>query len=256
MRNNKNKQGNRLTNRRLLIAVAIVGLVCFLVITFARPYFDGVNFAVNLWVTGIQTPGLTEAANLISTAFDTKILIALSLPMVGLLLYKGYTEKAGLLVGAMGADALLLQATKTLIVSPRPLNGLIAEEDFSFPSGHVTSTIVFVGMLSYFAWENRKTISKLCIAAVGPALVAIVAFDRLYLNVHWLSDVLSAPFLSLFIIAATILIVRRLFRWYNKRYNPIQIAPNKGSINPKARTLCHRAITHSPQTNKVVTADA
>ncbi|HSV48918.1 MAG TPA: phosphatase PAP2 family protein [Candidatus Acidoferrales bacterium] len=256
MKNNNSKHGNRLTNRRLLTAVAIVALVCFLAITLTRPYFDGVNSAVNLWATGIQTPGLTEAANLLSTAFDTKILIALSLPLVGLLLYKGYTEKAGLLVGAMGADALLLQGAKTLIVSPRPLNGLIAETDFSFPSGHVTSTIVFVGMLSYLVWENRKTISKLCIAAVGPALVAIVAFDRLYLNVHWLSDVLAAPFLGLFIIAATILIVRRLFRWYNKRQNQTQTAPTKGITNPKGPTLYGRAITNTPQTNTGVTADA
>jgi undecaprenyl-diphosphatase len=140
----------------------------------------------------------------------------------------------------MGADAALLQAAKTFITSPRPTNALITDVDNSFPSGHLTSTIVFVGMLTYLAWQNRKTIHKLCIAAVGPALILVVGFDRIYLNMHWLSDILAAPFLALFIIAATILTIESIADWHKKR----QAVPNK---NREMGTLSHRAITHTAQ---------
>ncbi len=239
--------------------MAAVSLVCFLVIAFAysRGYFDGLNQAVNAWATSIQTGALTVAANLVSYCFDTTVLLAVTLPMIGFLLYKGYTQKAGLLIGAMGADALVLEICKTVVISTRPLNALVAESDYSFPSGHVTSTIVFIGMLIYFAWQKRETIAKLCLAAAGPALVVIVAFDRLYLNVHWLSDVLAAPFLALFIVAVTILIIQQLTRWYNRRRNKAQsAAPLEGSLDLRDATLYGRAITNTQHSEMAVATDA
>ncbi len=223
-------------------------MLCFIAVFAARPYFADINSAVNNWASSIQTGSLTDVAKLIDLGFDTKVLLIITLPLVGILLYKGSTLKAGLLVGAMGADAALLQAAKTFITSPRPANALITDVDNSFPSGHLTSTIVFVGMLTYLAWQNRKTIHKLCIAAVGPALILVVGFDRIYLNMHWLSDILAAPFLALFIIAATILLIEGISDWYKKRH----AAPNK---NREMGTLSHRAITPTAN-SKDVTADA
>lgn len=240
-----------MNKQRILLAIAAVTMLCFIAIFIARPYFTGVNLAVNSWTPGIQTASLTDIAKIIDTGFDTKVLLIITLPIVGILLYKGSTLKAGLLIGAMGADAAILEAAKTLITSPRPINALIAETDNSFPSGHLTSTIVFVGMLTYLAWQNRKTIHKLCIAAVGPALIVVVGFDRIYLNVHWLSDIIAAPFLALFIIAATILVLEAVADMYRKR----QQALSKGSPNPKSVTLSHRAITPTAN-SKDVTADA
>ena len=99
----------------------------------ARPYVTDINSAVNSWASSIQTGTLTDVAKIIDLGFDTKVLLIITLPLVGLLLYKGSTLKAGLLVGAMGADAVLLQAAKTFITSPRPTNALLAETDNSFP---------------------------------------------------------------------------------------------------------------------------
>lgn len=207
-----------LTNQHKLLTIAAATLLCFIAIALARPYFDGVNSAVNLWTVSIQTESLTEAAKIVDF-FDTKILLALSVPFAGLLLWKGKAQNACLLVGAMGLNALLLQASKTLIDSPRPVNSLLVDMDNSFPSGHLTSIIVFVGMFTFLALQNRKIISKFFIAAVAPALIGIMAFDRHYLNAHWFSDVLAAPFLALFVIAVSILVVEEFFRWFNKRHN-------------------------------------
>lgn len=211
------------SSQQKCIVLSIVALTCFLAIAviYSSGYFDSINQVTNLYAASIQTEMLTDAAILISRCFDTIILLGLTLLLGGLLLYKKDTQQGMLLIGAMGINVFLLLICKTVVISPRPLNALVVENDYSFPSGHVTSTIIFVGMLSYFAWQKRNTITKLCLVFFGSALVGIVAFDRVYLNVHWLSDVIAAPFIAVFIIATTILTIQYLPRRYSRKLKHI-----------------------------------
>ena len=116
----------------------------------------------------------------------------------------------------MAADALLLQVLKTVVASPRPLNALITEGDYSFPSGHLTSILVLLGMLTYIAYQTNKPVFK-ALAVATPVLGVLMALDRLYLNVHWLSDVIAAPFLALFIVTATIVVIESLAGWQRRK---------------------------------------
>jgi membrane-associated phospholipid phosphatase len=117
----------------------------------------------------------------------------------------------------MGADALLLQVLKTEVASPRPLNALIVEGDYSFPSGHLTSILVLLGMLTYFAYQTRKPVFKV-LAVATPVLGVLMGLDRLYLNIHWLSDIIAAPFLALFIVTATIVVIESLAGWQRRKH--------------------------------------
>jgi membrane-associated phospholipid phosphatase len=234
-------------HQSVLLAVALVSLVCFIAILCSRPSFDTVNQNVNTWAVGIQTPTLTEAAKIIDAGFDTLVLLAVSIPIFAFLLIKKRTGQACLLIGAMAADALLLQLTKTYIVSARPLNALVAETSYSFPSGHLTSTIVLLGVLSYIALQNHGTVAKACLAAVVTAVAVVVGFDRIYLNAHWLTDVIAAPSLALFIIAASIFAIGILSKLYPKQKPPTE--PARGaSLSIRSPTLYGRAITRTAQT--------
>jgi undecaprenyl-diphosphatase len=199
-----------------LFAVALLSLLCFLGILFTRGSFEAVNLAFNSWITTIQSQNLTQAAEVLNI-FDTSVLLVFSLPVAGYLVYRKETKNGLVLLGAMAADALLLQILKTAVASPRPLNSLIPEADFSFPSGHLTSLLVFLGMLTYFAYQNRKPLLPL-FAVMTPVLGVLMALDRLYLNVHWLTDIIAAPFLALFIVTATILVIESLTDWQRKKH--------------------------------------
>lgn len=216
---NLNRIKHPAANTRTIALISVVSIICFFAIAYSRCILDGANMWVNTWATSIQAEMFADAANLVSLFFDTTVLLAITVPIAGLMVYKRRTENGLLLLGAMGGNALLLSVSKTIVASPRPLNGLILEQGNSFPSGHVTSTIVFFGMLAFFAIQNRKTISKLCLAAITPVLAVIVAFDRIYLNVHWLSDVLAAPFLALFVLATSILVIQHLKGRYDRMKN-------------------------------------
>jgi undecaprenyl-diphosphatase len=208
-------------NPRVLLLISVFSLVCFLPLAFWQTPFFELNQSVNLWAANLQLgSGLTQAASVISKLFDTAILLGVSLPIAALLFYKKYKTDALLLVGVMGVDAIALSVIKSFVASPRPLNGLVFEDGFSFPSGHVTTTIVLFGLLTFFVWQTLKSVRpKIAMAALTAALTVAVGLDRIYLNVHWLSDVLAAPFLALFILATSLLIMQCLMGWYNKRHN-------------------------------------
>ena len=210
---------NNKTNQYMLILISAISIACFLPLAFWQTPFTGLNQTVNLWSANLNLgSGFTQAASTISEIFDTTILLALSLPIAGLLLFKKHKADALLLVGVMGVDAVVLSVIKSLVASPRPLNGLIIEEGYSFPSGHVTTTIVLLGMLTFLVWQTLKTLRpKIAMIALTAVMAFAMAFDRIYLNVHWLTDVLAAPFLALFLLAASILVMQSLTGWYNKR---------------------------------------
>jgi membrane-associated phospholipid phosphatase len=69
---------------------------------------------------------------------------------------------------------------------------LLIETSYSFPSGHAMESLVAYAMLAYFAvlalrtWEAR--VGVVCGAAL---LVVLIGFSRMYLGVHYLSDVLA-----------------------------------------------------------------
>jgi undecaprenyl-diphosphatase len=204
-------------NPKTLLTISLVSIACLLAITFSRSIFTDLNLAVNSWAASINTSSFTGAATIISECFDTLVLLAASLPIAGLLLYRHHARDGALLFGAMSLDAVLLWVFKTCIDSPRPLNGLIIEQSNSFPSGHLTSTIVLVGMLAYFAWQTFKSQKvKLLSTLTAVALASLVCFDRIYLNVHWFSDVVAAPFLAMFVLSASILGFSYLLCWLRR----------------------------------------
>jgi undecaprenyl-diphosphatase len=93
--------------------------------------------------------------------------------------------------GAMLLNLMLKQVYER--ARPRFEEPLIALETFSFPSGHTAAAVAFYGVLAAFL-VSRFYDTRRRAACVGGALaaVALVAFSRLYLGAHYLSDVVAA----------------------------------------------------------------
>jgi undecaprenyl-diphosphatase len=195
-----------LKKRRTIIFISSLSLACFLLITFFKGSFSAVDSNVNSWSASIQSVQFNKIAELISYGFDTTSLLAASVLIAAYLIYKHHKKDALLLAVGMIGDAVLITVTKSLVHSARPLNGIIAEQGFSFPSGHVVSAVILFGMLAYFAWRHRKSKKIKIFSSLIFLIVAFaVGFDRIYLNVHWLSDVLGAYLLGVFWLAFSIL---------------------------------------------------
>jgi len=121
------------------------------------------------------------------------------LALAAYLFIKNHRAESLFLLGAMGGDALIVWFVKGLVQSPRPLNGLVVDSGFSFPSGHAAGSIVFCGSLAFFAWQHWKSTRERASIGTGVVVVtSVVSFSRIYLNVHWFSDVLGAGLLGVF----------------------------------------------------------
>ncbi len=88
---------------------------------------------------------------------------------------------------------------------------LIEKTTYSFPSGHATLAVAFFGMLIYLFKDKikNKTLRYTFITA-NIFLMILIGITRIYLNVHWLTDVLAGYALGLICIFGSIYLVNKI----------------------------------------------
>jgi membrane-associated phospholipid phosphatase len=109
------------------------------------------------------------------------------------------------------AGAVLAETAISAVVY-RPLteaeiqaSPILSTEHHSFPSGHVAGIGALLGILAACVAVERSRIVRALATALVVAGVVIVAFSRLYLGCHWLSDVIGAALLAgVFVIVGTV----------------------------------------------------
>lgn len=112
-----------------------------------------------------------------------------------------------LFAGAFLLSTAVSTATKHLVQRPRPDRslGLVTENSFSFPSGHTLTATVILGLLAYLLVRVvRSYVARLLVLLVAVTLVLMVGLSRVYLGVHYPSDVLGSFALGLFILSGLI----------------------------------------------------
>ena len=198
-------------HQRRILLFSILVLICFFLVAAFRDSLNALNLTINLWSASINTGFFTLAAQTISALFDTTALIIFSVVLAILFFVLHYKRYSLLLLVAMAGDALLVTLFKTIIMSPRPLNGLIVVSGYSFPSGHTTSSVVFFGVLTYFIWKQWGSAKiKALTGGIYVSIMAVAGFDRIYLNVHWFSDIVGSIFLGAFWLTFCILLFKYL----------------------------------------------
>ena len=132
--------------------------------------------------------------------------IVLVLAVLAIILIKGLKNKLFLLTGVVGTAGL-----KHIIQRKRPnINRLIPEEGYSFPSGHSMMSMAFYGMLIFLIFKYVKnTILKWTLIVILTILLSTIGITRIYLGVHYPSDVIGG-----FVVSLTYLFI--LTEIYNK----------------------------------------
>jgi undecaprenyl-diphosphatase len=125
---------------------------------------------------------------------------------------------AAIMAAGMVVAEVLDLVLKELFDRVRPdlwLRAAVSGE--SFPSGHALASTVIYGLVAYTVARARPGNATL-IGAIAALVVAAIAFSRLYLGVHWPSDVVAGVAIGYLCLTATILIVRR--SWARERVRP------------------------------------
>ena len=189
--------------------IKIINLVfCFvmlaLFIAFSILVSLNHNFYIdkfNNFVTTLRTPFWNRFFKVFTFIGSFYSLAAIFLVCFVLLFFKFKQKKqATILMSAFITMSLILIALKEIFKRPRPENLMIVEEiGFAFPSWHTIMSIFVFGVVIWMIFNfAKKNMLKYILIFLMAVVVDAVAFSRIYLGVHYLSDVLASYCFGLF----------------------------------------------------------
>ena len=185
-----------ISDRRISLAkgagALALALFCVLLIALAQRtgWLEGVNVGLmTLAGEGRETgPGgtVTMVMRLASAIGGTLGRITLLALVLAPLLWAGHRRSAAWLAGMMAGGTLLNLGLKQIYAAPRPdlLPHLDIVHSYSFPSGHSAGNMMFFGALALLAGGRIAQ-------ALAAAMILMIGVSRVWLGVHWPSDVLA-----------------------------------------------------------------
>jgi undecaprenyl-diphosphatase len=177
------------------------------------------NFSI--WVHSFSSPTLDAVFSGLSTYVGIVGVVAASVIVFGLLMWRKHPYEAWRLVLVMVGGMILNEALKFLFHRSRPdLWPGSQFAGFSFPSGHAMMSFCLFGMLVWLGWRYihnqavRIAVTSLCVL-----LVMLVGLSRIYLGAHFLSDVVAGYLAAAFWLVAVLSGTSILARLRKERQN-------------------------------------
>ena len=202
--------------RRLYYFIYAICLILFGLLSYFAHQSGGLpgDSAIFNWLGGIESPffdSLMRAVTIFGNTLPSVITVAVV--VVVLLLARRWLE-AFFIALLPSLAALFTWTIKVAVDRPRPGAELIDDGGLSYPSGHVSNIVVFLGFLCYLMpglIKNRAVVTALRVIMV--ILVMLMITSRIYLGEHWPSDVLAGLMLGGLILAPAVVVYRN----YNRR---------------------------------------
>lgn len=194
------------TARRLVFACLTIFLLLALVAINAEKLLLGVDTAVQGGTIGARTGWLNTVMVMLTELGTRYVIGVLALGLAAWAWVTGRCKTTTLvIIAAFAINPVFEILFKELVGRVRPnLDQILPGNGPSFPSGHVLATVGFYGLIPLVVWE-ATTKRWLRIASLVGALSVIlgVGFSRVYLDVHWTTDVLAGYLLGTALVAVT-----------------------------------------------------
>lgn len=158
---------------------------------------------------GLATPGLDRLFVILSDIGYLHGVVPFDIVLVLLLLWRRHLRAATFAAVALAGSALLNVGTKLVFARDRPSlwESIAPELTYSFPSGHAMGSATLAWVVVLLAWRTRW---RWPVVAAAVPFVLLVGLSRIYLGVHFPSDILAGWAAAGVWTAATYLAVFRL----------------------------------------------
>ena len=192
------------------IGIVIFSIIATLLLIDKITPFDNIIYNA---IISLKSDSVTNFFKLITKLCNEKFIIIATVLIFIILLFK--KKKIGFI---LTLNVLLCSGLNTLIkhifLRPRPVGlKLIKQGGYSFPSGHSMMAVAFFGILIYLVCRSKwKKSIKILLSSLLTVLILLIGISRIYLGVHFASDVLAG-----FAIALSYLIIFTSVVFKNKK---------------------------------------
>jgi undecaprenyl-diphosphatase len=193
----------------LLFAIGF-GLLALFVSDKKIANFDN---RISEYIHSLSSPLLTSIMKFFTfIGSGSVIAIIMIIAIIFLYVVLKHRSELVLLVGVVIGSALLNLVLKVIFHRARPtINRLIEESGYSFPSGHSMAAFTLYGILTFLLWKHISSyIGRSFIIIFDILMITMISVSRIYLGVHYPSDILGG-----FLISGTWLI---LTIWTYQKY--------------------------------------
>lgn len=205
------KNGNLLNRQNVMIILfAVVSLLSAFI-----PYFK-LDLLISSKIQSINSPVFTNIMWFVSDIGNQPLMVAV-VGVTGILLYIFKLRVEAIIsILTTAGSSLSGSLIKMLVDRPRPsadhVHVSVFLSDKSYPSGHVLVFTVFFGFLLYLLFKKTKhQTGEIIPSILLILLIATIGISRIYLGVHWASDVLGGYLLGTLWLIFTI----RLYNSYH-----------------------------------------
>lgn len=207
----------------MLSAQILIGLVMSIIaLFFAAKLSEDVlmqetirfDAPILAWMHAQRTPLLTELMLAFSQLGNAGILVLAIIATITLS-FKRHRRDAIIFLSILIVGIGLNLALKSTFVRPRPsLDPLVIEQSYSFPSGHAMNSTIFYASLAYFVFRrirHQRVRQLLLVGCIG--VIGLIGVSRVYLGVHYPSDVLAGYAIG-FLWFIMVLLFSRILRFF------------------------------------------
>jgi undecaprenyl-diphosphatase len=193
------------------MSFGFAGILTYLLVSAYGMGPTPIDLAVLEFMVSIRNDFLNAVVAAITHCGDTVTIVALCAILVILPTRKKYGFPLTL---AALTGLAIYKPMKHIFLRARPdvMYHIVEQGGYSFPSGHTTSSIIVYGLLLYLIRKHCKNEKvKNVLSAVCIFLACMIPPSRLYVGVHWATDVLCGIFVAFGVITLVIAILERIY---------------------------------------------
>ncbi len=145
--------------------------------------------AIFHFLQSLRTPAIDQVMVAITELGDAAVVIPVFLVTLAWLVWRRAWRAAFYGFAAVAGASLFAFLMKITLQYARPSTGFTGWDSYSFPSGHATASTALYGFLVVLICREAGARARVLVTLGAVLLVGAIAFSRLYLGAHWLSDV-------------------------------------------------------------------
>lgn len=184
-------------NRKILLAISFLLIfIIILIFVFKNDSLKLDEYMTNIMVNKVRNENLTKLMKVITFLGSAYALVPITLSTFLLIKNKKIPILITINLISVTLFNLLLKST---FQRSRPLKDFLIEESgYSFPSGHAMVSMAFYGLLIYLIMKSKlKRKTKIIINVILTIIILLIGLSRIYLGVHYASDVLAGISISI-----------------------------------------------------------